>query len=170
LTITHLIILQPTTISMDRAAAHQQQSAAHSASTASLNTLGTHTHTHTQAPSSQHIMDSPEPPITPSKDHLKEQLAVLRTKLERAEAIQRGAENLLHQVGAGQGLKRKDNDILLSSQPNNSIAGSSTITTTSTLHASVEAELDLANRNVKGLVKEIEALEALSGVVIGFLT
>ncbi|PLW12704.1 hypothetical protein PCASD_21619 [Puccinia coronata f. sp. avenae] len=147
---------------MDRAAVHQQQSAAHSASTASLNTLGTHTHTHTQAPSSQHIMDSPEPPITPSKDHLKEQLAVLRTKLERAEAIQRGAENLLHQVGAGQGLKRKDNDILLSSQPNNSIAGSSTITTTSTLHASVEAELDLANRNVKGLVKEIEALEALS--------
>jgi hypothetical protein len=115
------------------------------------------------------VLDSPEPPITPSKDHLKEQLAALRIKLERAEAIQRGAENLLHQVGAGQGLKRKDND--LSSQLNNSIGGCSTTTTASTLHASVEAELDLANRNVKALVKEIEALEALSGSsLIDFFT
>ncbi|PLW44535.1 hypothetical protein PCANC_08098 [Puccinia coronata f. sp. avenae] len=69
--------------------------------------------------------------------------------------------DLLHQVGAGQGLKCKDNK-LLSSQPNNSIAGSSTITTTSTLHTSVKAELNPVNQNVKGLLKEIKALEALS--------
>ncbi|OAV98339.1 hypothetical protein PTTG_25752 [Puccinia triticina 1-1 BBBD Race 1] len=147
---------------MDRAAIHQQQqqSSTNSNSFSSLNNLNNSTATNIQPSASQLILDSPEPPITPSKDHLKEQLAALRVKLERAEAIQRGAENLLHQVGAGQGLKRKDND--LSSQPNSSIGGSSTTTTASTLHASVEAELDLANRNVKALVKEIEALEALS--------
>ncbi|WAQ87576.1 hypothetical protein PtA15_8A480 [Puccinia triticina] len=139
----------------------QQQSSTNSNSFSSLNNLNNSTATNIQPSASQLILDSPEPPITPSKDHLKEQLAALRVKLERAEAIQRGAENLLHQVGAGQGLKRKDND--LSSQPNSSIGGSSTTTTASTLHASVEAELDLANRNVKALVKEIEALEALSG-------
>ncbi|KAA1078672.1 hypothetical protein PGTUg99_011011 [Puccinia graminis f. sp. tritici] len=140
----------------------QQQPSTHSNSFSSLNHLNNSNNNNNNNPSSasQLALDSPEPPITPSKDHLKEQLAALRIKLERAEAIQRGAENLLHQVGAGQGLKRKDND--LSSQLNNSIGGCSTTTTASTLHASVEAELDLANRNVKALVKEIEALEALS--------
>ncbi|KAG0139923.1 hypothetical protein CROQUDRAFT_111390 [Cronartium quercuum f. sp. fusiforme G11] len=104
---------------------------------------------------------------TPSKDSTKEQLQQLRVKLERAEAIQRGAENLLHQVGAGQGLittnttigsnsKRKDFDPI-SSNSNVGIGNGP-----SQLQVSVEAELDLANKNVKGLVKEIEALEALT--------
>ncbi|KAI8456406.1 Rapamycin-insensitive companion of mTOR, middle domain-containing protein [Phakopsora pachyrhizi] len=75
-----------------------------------------------------------------SRDSVKEQLQSLRSKLDRAEAIQRGAENLLHQVGAGQGLKRKDNyhHDSHSTSSNQGNAG---------LQASVEAELDLANRN-----------------------
>lgn len=147
---------------MDRTTISQhQQSSAHSNSLSSLHHLTAQAHNQS---TSQLTLDSPEPPITPSKDHLKEQLNVLRTKLERAEAIQRGAENLLHQVGAGQGLKRKDNphNHDLTSQSINSAATNSTGPTGNTLHASVEAELDLANRNVKALLKEIEALENLS--------
>lgn len=109
--------------------------------------------------------------VTPSKDSAKEQLQLLRVRLERAEAIQRGAENLLHQVGAGQGLttsstatgssnKRKDPDQTAPNPAGGASSGSNQ------LHASVEAELDLANRNVKGLVREIEALEALTGTTV----
>ncbi|KAH9815956.1 hypothetical protein DFH28DRAFT_214436 [Melampsora americana] len=104
---------------------------------------------------------------TPSKDSAKEQLQILRVRLERAEAIQRGAENLLHQVGAGQGLltapgtlgsthKRQAFD------PSSSNNTGGTGSGPSQLQVSVEAELDLANRNVKILVREIEALEALT--------
>ncbi|KAH9452898.1 hypothetical protein Pst134EB_016847 [Puccinia striiformis f. sp. tritici] len=110
----------------------------------------------TLSQSTQHKMNpSPEPAMTTSaasaKDNLKETLAGLRIKLERAEAIQRGAENLLHQVGAGQGTG--PSSTATTTTYNNSNTG---------LHASVEAELDLANRNVKNLIKEIEAIEAIS--------
>lgn len=80
-------------------------------------------------------------------DKVGPQLADLRTQLARAEAIQRGAENLLHQVGAGQG------------QPNGG-SGGGVDTERAELQATVEAELDLANANVRGLLKQIEQLEA----------
>ncbi|MBW0470720.1 hypothetical protein O181_010435 [Austropuccinia psidii MF-1] len=118
-----------------------------------------------QSSSSLLRLDSIDSPNTSSKDNVKEQLAQLRSKLERAEAIQRGAENLWHQIGTGQVIKRKDQANLdhHSAQSANPIGGSSaTGLSSTTLQASVEAELDLANRNVKSLLKEIEALEALS--------